>query len=368
MKVNMKKRMAIFLSIMLVLPTIIMALPMASTEVSAASSYVLVENTLASNPYTGVKGVDEVKIEVGTKLNFGDYVNVTIVKSRIETRKLATDVKAKYKSSKKSVASVSSKGVVTAKKTGTAKITVSYQGKKVEQKFKVVKKGTLKSTPKLDGLKKKALAIKNNMPSKVTAKNAIKVYKLVKDYENYVSENEANVSKYGFATKTNKHTYGNMTYITYEPTEGLIVPEATYYCKMARKLSEFLNANRPTGSSPSAKMLVIKSASKKKDGIAVKFTKKVSQEQVLSAKLSDSSFGSRETSSTTKAYASVEVFDTKDKKYYSGRMEIKKGSNKGTITLYKYDFEKRKYVKQKINSGRMYRIFSVKNTIEVKIK
>ena len=75
------------------------------------------------------------------------------------------------------------------------------------------------------------------------------------------------------ATKTNKHTYGNMTYITYEPTEGLIVPEATYYCKMARMLSEFQNANRPTGSSPSAKMLEVKSASGTTKGITVKFKK-----------------------------------------------------------------------------------------------
>ena len=79
---NMKKRMAIFLSIMLVLPTIILALPMASTEVSAASSYVLMENVISPNPIFGTKGVEEAKIEVGTKVNFGDFVDVNQITHR----------------------------------------------------------------------------------------------------------------------------------------------------------------------------------------------------------------------------------------------------------------------------------------------
>ena len=73
--------------------------------------------------------------------------------------------KGTWKSSKKSVATISKTGVLTAKKAGTTYITVKYKGK-TSKKLKVVVKANTKPAPEADDTSGKSFTITYNKNSK----------------------------------------------------------------------------------------------------------------------------------------------------------------------------------------------------------
>ncbi|QDS33595.1 Ig domain-containing protein [Brevibacillus brevis] len=93
--------------------------------------------------YKGEKVEIEVTVDSSSGMLEADDTSVTLKKGERETVKLRYDgdtisnSKASWKTSKSSVATVSSSGVITAKAKGTTTITATYKGEKVEIEVKV---------------------------------------------------------------------------------------------------------------------------------------------------------------------------------------------------------------------------------------
>ncbi len=107
--------------------------------------------------YLSAEGIGKAVIKVKLRTGKTYTINVTVVPpSKPKLSEKSTEMymgeksqlflyhggkgKVKWKSSRKSVASVSSKGVVKAKKIGTCNITATYKGKKYKCKVKVVRR------------------------------------------------------------------------------------------------------------------------------------------------------------------------------------------------------------------------------------
>ena len=121
MKNHMRIRLAVFLCIMMVLPLIISILPMTAQDVSAAQQ-------LYFDWYYEINNYKDsfIEIEQGAKFNVGDYAYIM---DKNLSGCASLFAKAKYSSAKKGVASVNSKGLLTAKKPGTTTIKIKYRGK-----------------------------------------------------------------------------------------------------------------------------------------------------------------------------------------------------------------------------------------------
>ena len=176
MKKYAKIRLSVFLCIMLVLPSIISVLPMTTTEAVAATNV-----SLYWNYNTDAANNAVIQVEKGEKFNIGDYAYVWF---DVMDYGCASQYKGvKYSSNKKSVLAVNSKGIVTAKKTGKATLTIKYKGQKITKKFQVVKAGTFKDTSAVKGLRKKADKLSKNMPSEITLSNGYKYLNMLKDFK-----------------------------------------------------------------------------------------------------------------------------------------------------------------------------------------
>lgn len=347
-----KIRLAVFLSILMVLPSVIMALPVATTEVLAAD---------ACNMYwSGYYGTTEV--EQGQKFYIGDSVNVTTYGSKFWTG-TASLISASYSSSNASVASVNKKGYFKAIAPGKTKITIRYKGKKVIQSIQVVEAGAFTETEAVLGLRKRADKLKKKIPSKITAKSGYTLYKFAADVKAYADKHLYEVSENGYITE--KPEYGNNAY----RTAKLAVPQAGRYSTyMAALKNNFGYKNNPT-STRSAKVMQISSASAKPNLITVKLKKKIDITQILAARICNDGLKNEQIKGKGKAYIRLEIINTKKKdKYgipesYSAVGEIRQGSSVLKIRSFKkYISQKSTYAKVKLKKGSSYRIGSGSNT------
>ena len=342
MKKTMKIRLAVFLSILLVLPTIVAALPMASTEALAAGNDVSMywNWDVASHP--------TIEVEAGQQFYLGDYAILNIYGKKPWYGRVSL-VKATYTSSKKAVATVNKSGYFTAKKTGTTTVTVKYKGKKITTKIKVVPKGTFATSENISGLQKKAEALSKQIPKKITTKNGFALYKVVSDYQKYTDEvNDIGVE--GFL-KEAVTVNGNYTY--YKNTAQLAVPQAGRYAALNAMLSNYGWENNPTGTK-GAKLFKIKSVSATKSSIVIKLKKKIDTVQVLATRINGYNLGNEELSGNTKAYAGVYVYDKKTHESFRCKAEVKKGSNTLKLIPMKYSPQKGEWVKTTLKKGHTY--------------
>lgn len=115
-----------------------------------------------------------IEVEVGRTV----YLDTCFVASNMS--------KVRYKSSKKSVATVNKKtGVVKTKKKGTTTITATYKGKSYKCTLKVLKKGKLKSTTTYKNLNKSADALAKYYGKKITTKNFESIAAKAYEYNSY---------------------------------------------------------------------------------------------------------------------------------------------------------------------------------------
>lgn len=349
MKKTMRVRLAVFLSIMMILPAIVAVLPMTAVDVSAASTEVYLSWGWNSTENKTIQ------VEQGQKFYIGDYASVSIYGKSPWYGK-ASLVKATYSSSKKSVATVNSKGYLTAKGTGTTTVTVKYKGKKITTGIEVVPAGTFETSDNITGLQKKADAIAKKIPSKITTKNGFELNKLVRDYATYVDGLDE-ISTSGFLKEKVIHTFNNTTYTTYKETAQLAVPQAGRYMVLSSLLSDYGWKNNPTGTT-GAKILKIKSVSAKTSAITIKLKKKVDATQVLAARINGYSEENDKLSGNTKANINVYIYDTANQKSYLCKAVLKKGSNTLKLIPQTYSTKKGKWVTTKLTKGHTYRLES----------
>lgn len=357
MRENMKKRLAVFLSILFILPAIVAVLPTTALEAQAASSVSLSWNM--SN-YTMSGNSRVIAVEAGQKFNIGDYVSV--YRNQYGT---ASMMKATYASSNKSAATVDSKGNLTTKKAGKTTITVKYKGQKISCILNVEKAGSFGNSEIIETMQKEVDALVKNLPSKVTTKNGFAVRNKMRVYYNNVTDIEGslynNINYDGFLREL-KNGY-------YSTTNKLAVPQAGRYNYVSKLLSAYATKNSPT-STHSAKVMKIASVSATTKGITVKLKKALTSEQILALQI-ENSYYNEDNYSQKKAFGYVSVLDKKTKKYYSGILTVEKGSKTAKIEIQEYKPSSFKYVKTKLKKGHTYMIGSASSwtkgkTVKVK--
>ncbi len=359
MKGYAKVRLAVFLCILMVLPSIVSILPMTAQEVSAAES-------LSMDWFYEMRSDEStsIKIEKGAKFYIGDYAYIT----DDDTMGTATMFsKAKYTSSKKNVASVSSKGLLTAKKTGSTVIKIKYKGKTISRKFQVVGKGTLSKGSAAKGLQKAINKVKSSMPSKITKSNALKYIKIKKTYVSAAGNYASDITNGGFLYEEIKD--GNYSYK--KISNSLAVPDAGRYHTLDYLLYKYSDKNSPT-STRSSKALKISSVSANTKQITIKLKKAVTAEHILAANIDNVYYNN--TPNKTKANVYVYVYDKTAQEVYSAIGTLKKGSKTVTVKLQKSQWVGDNYVTTdvKLKKGHVYQIgakeLSWGNGKKVKVK
>ncbi|MBQ5675772.1 MAG: Ig-like domain-containing protein [Lachnospiraceae bacterium] len=345
MKQMLKRRIAIMLSLLFVLPNVLGLLPMATLQTEAASM-----GNLSWFFYRN----EAVQVEEGKAFYVGDYVS-TYSEGKVYTHYTASMLKASYKSSDATVASVNNKGYMTTLKPGKTTITVTYKGKSTSKEFEVVKKGTFGTLDEATKLATAAQKLPSKMPSSITTKNGLKYVKLLSTYMKVEDEVSQKISIDGLLKEEVK--YGPYTY--YSATNKLVVPEAGRRYTLNRLLSTYETKNSPT-STRSAKVLKLSSASAsaKKNAITLTFKKSVSKEQILAAKIYEEVYCSDilKSSKLNKKQAYVRVSVYNKKAVYEGVAKITQGKKTATMQIYNvtYGTGKAKYTKQKIKKGQTY--------------
>lgn len=344
MRQMLKRRIAIMLSLLLVLPNVLGLLPMATLQTEAASY-----GDLNWSIYN-----ETVQVEEGKAFYVGDYVS-TYKTGKVYTYYTASMLKASYKSSNTTVATVDANGYMKTLKPGTTTITVSFKGKKTTKEFTVVKKGSFGTVAEVTELAKAAKKLPSKMPSSITTKNGKKYVDMMSDYVKVEQKVSNQVNSNGMLKE--EVTIGTYTY--YSSTNKLAVPEAGRREPLYKLLSIYENKNSPT-STRSAKVLKLSSAtaSVKKNTITLKLKKKVTKEQILAAKIYEEVY-CRDALNASKladnqAYVRVSVINKKQT--YEGVAKITLGKKTATMQIYtsKYENGKATYTKAKLKKNQTY--------------
>lgn len=146
-----------------------------------------------------------IQVEVGQKFYISDF----LIENEYFVPMPVSSKKAVYSSDNSRIASVKN-GCVTAKKTGTAKITAKYNKKNYVCTLKVVKQGSLKSTTtykQMNALANKiaqAYSVSSGRV-KVTSSNFLKLAKAVAEYRTLAEKYKKKLNAdRGYLLKTNK--------------------------------------------------------------------------------------------------------------------------------------------------------------------
>lgn len=351
MKMNLKKRLAIFLSILFVLPAMVNLLPMNTLEVSAATK------TYLNMVYGASKGI---QVEAGQEFYFGDYAYIEeYTNNSFDGSLYASQVKASYTSSKKAVAEIDNKGYIKTKKAGKAKVTVSYKGKKVTCALEVVPAGTLMTESEASVVKQvedAAEVLANGMVKKVTLANGYSALKNLNTYTKVFDDTEVNdtISKNGFLKE--EVTSGGYSYRN--ETNKLVAPMAGRYYVLNGVLADYGRLNNPTGTFK-AKQLKIASISATASTIKVKTTKKVNDVQLLAANIVNLQENAESLNKKT-AMVAIYLWDSESYKTYIGLGQIKKGSKEIKFAIKQWDYKdgKTTYKPAKLVKGHTYQIDS----------
>lgn len=293
MRETLKRKIALYLTVLLLLPTIVNALP-----IRAEAATVLYAT------------VAELQVEEGQKFYIGDYAFVNNGKTiySLSTRT------ATYSSSKTSVASVNKKtGLVTAKKKGTTYITGKCAGEKVRIQLNVVKKGKLGTTTTYKKLVQSAEKV-----SKVFSSNPEEAIRRSKTYLKQLASINKQSSTKGWIDH-NGVLWKNGVSKLLIPAAGRVgTLEATYSPLSTRSAKVF----KPTKLA----------ASSKSNNLTITLKNKAAGEQI--AWLQTFNGGSGSGNQTT--FTVYLIQDLTADKIYTGAATAKKGSKTITVKLREY--------------------------------
>lgn len=346
-----KKRLAIMLSILFVLPTIIGALPMAQLETQAAGW-----ESVEWEVYTST-----LQVEAEQGFYVGDYARYYKSNEKYSTFTSLSLVKSKYESSNETVATIDAKGYMKTLKPGKTTVTITYKGKKLTKEFEVVKKGTFGTSDAITALKSAAAELPKKLSATVNNKKCFTFVKNQKTYLDVVEKYEEAIDKSGILKERVTDGNGDSYMST---TNKLAVPQSGRYMALENVLNSYAQKNNTT-STRSSKVLKIASgsASAKKNQITIKLKQKVTKEQVLASKiLYENAYfkveGLKELSDKQAYVMTTDILDTKTNKCYSGVMTIRQGSKEATIQLYESKYANKKYnfKRVKIKKNKTYKL------------
>ncbi len=335
MKENMKKRLAVFLCILFVLPAIMAVLPQTAQEVQAAKASVSWNGS-----FSYLKG--KVTVETGAAFYIGDYASV----HEPSISYTVSMLKASYSTDNKGVASVNNKGYVTAKKPGSAKIKIKCKGKSLVCTLTVVEAGSFETKSAYKKLEKAVKPIEKNMPSKITTTNGFRFAEIKNKYKEVAESVEFDITDDGFIAI-------GESYVDLVPTNMLAVPKAGRINTLEYKLNRFSKSISPF-STTSSKVLKIASVSANADKVTITLERAASKEQVIAAMIS-----SNIPPENNKVYFRISIYNKKNWQILSGIACMKAGSRTVTIVPWEYNNKKEKYVKVKLKKNTTYRLESI---------
>lgn len=325
---HFKKRVALFLCLVLVLPSVIGCLPSNTLIAQAAGSYTRAiycsfypMQTWDENEQTYTYSLE---LEAGQKVNMGalfyyhDSNGVCTYLSNLSSGKYAT----KYTSSKTKVATINSTtGVLTAKAKGTTTITIKYKGVSATCKVKVVGKGAFGVAWK-DKSKAKSIIkeINSVYKGKLTASNLYKINQLLDKLQKH---------DYSCTSLSSGFVYDPTNWYT---TNKLAVPEWAEASNLSTKLYEYARSNNPIGTLPSA-FFKIKSVSAKGNSrdLTINLKSKVDTADIFAIHYMD--YGDDFKAASDRAVFNIILEDTKTGYRYYGRAIATKGSSKISVNM-----------------------------------
>ncbi len=338
---RMKKRIALYLSMILAVLAALECLPMTTKEVQAA--YVDYDLYWTSGIVTDWDADEQYfQMEAKMSVSLADLLEVDkYTDNGYSTPSLAKLSGVTYESTNPSVASVSAKGLLTAKAPGETVLTIRFKDEEKSCKVIVVKAGGLGSgsagVKKIDSLAKKVVKAYNN---KITMKNAYKVQQTLCDFD-IASSKSKTMSSYCYGFRYDKN----------EDTGRLVSTACLKIREIWEELYEFANKENPLGTCP-AKIFMVSSVSAKKgkDTFTVNLKKKVTDRQIFALKMEgkDTYF-----EDDKKAKCEIAVVDKSTGREYWGVATVKEGSKKFTVEMdYLKLKAKRTYLLAGVSSGK----------------
>lgn len=340
---SFKKRIAVFLSLLLVIPAILGVLPTNTLTARAAgqgsiysaysqmTQYVFEDNNLVQKY--------KLTLEVGQKVDLSSMFYY----SDSATYKALDELKGDtYKSSKTKVAAISqAQGTLQAKAKGTTNITIKYKGVTQICEVTVVKKKGFGLSSERSKLSKAVKALNKVYGGKVTSKNCYKVLQAYQTYSKTV-KTYPNIDSSGFVTEKAEYGY-------YSSTNKLAVPEML---GLSSEVNEALSAQarnyNPVGTVQSAHFKIKSVTAKAKSrSFTINVTKKVNENNLFALQYSYSADDYIE--KDDRAVFKIKVEDMKTGYKYTGWGIAQKNSSQLTINM-----DYLKFVK-----GRKYRLIGV---------
>lgn len=327
---NLKKRIAVCLCMLLVLPTLLGSLPSLTLQANAAGRISggtrMPWSTYTYGDGTGWEATNCVMLEVGQEVDFSSYF-CYYNNADYSSHYFSEITGDSYKSSAASVVSVSKEGVVKAIKKGTATITVKYKELMYKVNVKVVSKNytTRKDIKKLN--QEMASLWKDYGNKKITSKNVIAVYNKLCDLRKIAIKCNSALG----VSDTYPAILGSYVRVEADNSYRILMDYGKYE-KIREKLTSFA-CDKKTSivATVSTKNLTAKSAKVSNKTITVNFNKAVNLKQLTGAFVS---FGKYDNKISEKSGVKLNYCVYKGKKlnvfnyYKKGTMK-----EKGTITL-----------------------------------
>ena len=346
---NLKKRIAVFLCLLLVLPTLLQSLPGLTLEANAASNNRL-NTSLSWSVYTRIGednysyyGTQDLILEVGQEIDFSSYF-YWYNSSNYSSNYLRDVSGEKYSSSNKNVASISKAGVLTAKKEGTTKISVKFKNQGIKVNIKVTAKKYTKNK-KIASLNSTIdKAWKKYGKKNITAKNVTALYnEVVKIRKTALECNKVlnNTNSYpAILSSTVSIKQGNEGYYY----NYYVLINYGKYNQLTQKLYEFTASKKNSiVATISTKNLTAKSVKVSGKKLTVNLNKKLTIAHLTTVAY----FGSMDSQITSKSglkinYSiykgnglKVTTFDTKGKEVMTGTVTLKPGNKTIAIKMKK---------------------------------
>lgn len=348
MKRNGKNHVKALFSMFFVLVFVLSVLPQTVLEAKAGTASIMWDN----GADLGINGSKSTKITVeqGQKFYIGDYVLLWQDEYKhllVGPYKTATMVKAGYSSSNKKVATVSGKGYLTAKKTGTSTIKIKYKGQAVTCRLKVVKAGSFGKKAIYKKLEMASNKLAKVMSSEITVKNGFDLLRAERDFDNWNGKKEfKDISSTGFLLKKVDGKF--------KGTEKLAVPQAGRKNTLYRQLVYYADKKSPF-SLENSNILKIASVNATPKKVVITLNRSVTKEDILGAKIED--WVSNYSESDNEHYFTIYFYNVKDYSVCNIDFHMKEGSKTFTSVNSK---------EAKLKKGETYRLNNSLNWTKAK--
>ena len=339
MKKNLKRRLAVWLCLFLVLQAVSTILPtreLFTEEVNAKVTYNMY--------FTGFS--EEISVEEGQSVVLGNYVRIW----ENDTKKNAggkayclSGVKGNYETSDATIASIDDKGVLETLSVGDTEVTVGYKSEKRTITVHVVEKDSFADIRNSEGMAEYSELINKLIAAvpanqKMTTKNA---YSLINLY-NKAEQMSHNLSFYS----------DGVMYDYDESVYKLVFPEAGIMDVASLMQGQFSETYHPF-STTASKALKLKSATGKagSSSITLKFKSKVTEANILCLQM----YGEDSINRKKAEYPYLYVWD-QDGNCYDGKVVLNANKNTATLKLSRFDYDTNEYVPAKLKKGTTYYI------------